>query len=128
MLSRTARYWLCCTAFNTEEIVAELGKIEARVQLAPRPTSQYGPYDYIFIESSEGDQLLDLALEDLLGKLEPNISVLSKWGDPLTSGIEVMVRTSEKRYGEAVSSDVLARLAKLNMEVSFVYECMPHDA
>ncbi|AVP95684.1 hypothetical protein C7S18_00055 [Ahniella affigens] len=68
------------------------------------------------------DQLLELAGEDVLEKLEANASAISRWIGALVSGVEVIVRTSQNRYSEAVSPELLGRLAKFKLEVSFTYE------
>jgi len=122
MVHRHAHYWLCCTGFNTPEIIAELGGINARVQTAARPTSKFGPYDYIFIDASEEDASVDRLLELLVEKLEPHEQAISKWGCNLTSGVKVTVCTNEGKHIELVSSEVLGRLSRLNLQVSFVYE------
>lgn len=122
MIFRTVHYWLCCTGFNTDQFLAELGGIDARVELAPRPTKRFGHYDYVFIDASDVDRPIDTLLEQLLDKLEPARAILAKWGDRVTSGVAVEVRTNNSRYSEAVSPEVLRRLAELNLEVSFCCE------
>lgn len=68
------------------------------------------------------DQLLELAGEDVLEKLEANASAISRWIGALVSSVEVRVRASQNRYSEVVSPELLGRSAKFKLEVRFTYE------
>ncbi len=122
MLHRESHYWLCCTKFNAQEVIAELGDVPVRVTKATRPTNKFGPYDYIFIDASNRDQPICLLLQSLFDRLEPHAKTLAKWGDNLTHGVTVTVRTSERTYSEAVEPDTLRRAALMNLQISFAYE------
>jgi hypothetical protein len=61
-------------------------------------------------------------LELLLEKLEPHMQSIAKWGCNLTSGVKVTVSAGEGKHAELVSAEVLGRLSRLNLQVSFEYE------
>lgn len=127
MLARRAHFWLCCMPGQMERFEDRLSDTPIRTQRAKEPSSKFGPYDYIFIDSPVHDAPIDLVLQSLLDTLEPHAEMMLGL-EQLLAGIRVEVTSSSPKYSEEIDSETFGRLARLRLRATFAFEHVPEGA